>query len=232
MTQIPTSIPASGAGSIVSVLAVLVSVLEFLSIASFVGVLIIAVVANRAEPDPSGRRPQSVYCFAVSFVTILLAVFSATLGMVAIVSMIGSNGSDMPATRLAVIALLFLLVSLGLLLTHLRRGVDLAVSSESPASPSTRVGQSYVAAISFIAVLIVILMSVTAVYLALNLISPSVFGVPGGRGSITRVLVDVAFLGACALAILRTHRNLIPPGFHLLRDRPLPSSPSRAPTQT
>jgi hypothetical protein len=226
MTSVPSSISASGIGGIASVLAILVSVLEFLSIASFVGVLVIAVVANRAEPDPTGRRPQSVYCFAVSFVTILLAVFSATLGVVAIASMLGNSGSDRPATRVAVIALLLLIVTLGLLFTHLRRGVGLAMSSDDPASPSKRVGQSYVAAISFVAVLIVILTSVTAVYLVLSLISPAVFGVPGGRGSITRVLVDLAFLGTCALAILWSHRDLIPPGLHLLRERGTPLAPA------
>ncbi len=241
MTQLPitSQLPAvQSSGSIagvVALLGVLVSVLEFLSIASFVGVLIIAVVSNRAEPDPTGHRPQAVYCFAVSFVTIILALFSTTLVVTAVISMIGSTGSDRPAIRVAVVSGLFLLISLGLLITHLRRGVELALESREPANPSRRVAQSYVAAISFISILIVLMTSVTVVYLLLALISPGVFGVPGARSSILRIVIDLAVLGGGAYAIIATHKSLVPPGFRLLGARgsstsagqgDLPSTPS------
>jgi len=218
-TQLPVAQSSGGITGIIALLGVLVSVLEFLSIASFVGVLIIAVVSNRAEPDPTGHRPQSVYCFAVSFVSIILALFSTTLVVTSVASMIGSDGSHRPATRVAVISGLFLIVSLALLITHLRRGVELALASADPANPSRRVAQSYVAAISFVSILIVLLTSVTVIYLLLALISPDVFGVPGGRGSIGRIVIDLAVLGGGAFAIVTTHKSLVPPGFHLLGAR-------------
>ena len=78
---------ASLAGSLVSVLAVLV-------LLSFVAVFVIIVVANRADPDPSGRRPRSVYFFAVSFVTIGTTILGSTVVVVALVQLIGHHSGS------------------------------------------------------------------------------------------------------------------------------------------
>ena len=54
-----------------SALGILADVLSVVVVLALVGLLVIIIIANRADPDPSGRRPQSVYFFAVSFVTLL-----------------------------------------------------------------------------------------------------------------------------------------------------------------
>jgi hypothetical protein len=57
---------------------VLISVVAVVVVPALIGFFVIAVVANRAGPDPSRRRPQRVYCFAVSFVTIQTDSSAAT----------------------------------------------------------------------------------------------------------------------------------------------------------
>jgi tellurite resistance protein TehA-like permease len=53
------------AGGLVAVIAV---VLALFSVVLLLPVIVI--VANRAEPDQRGLRPQSVYLFGMSFVTL------------------------------------------------------------------------------------------------------------------------------------------------------------------
>lgn len=212
---ISTSVSSvAGLGSIVGALVVVLAVLFFLAM---VGVFIIVVVANRADPDPSGRRPQAVYCFAVSFVTVVLSVISSAVVVGAILQLIGSHSSSITNTvaRTVVLGGLITVVSLALLVTHLRRGLVLARSDAGPADPSRRVGQSYVAAVSFLSVLILLVAAVVAVYLVFALAGPGVFGSLGGRGPALRMLVESIYVGGIALAIIGTHRNLVPPGLSL-----------------
>ena len=51
-------------------------------------VLIIVVVANRAEPDPRGLRPHSVYLFGMSFVTLQLTYAGLILIATSVFSLI------------------------------------------------------------------------------------------------------------------------------------------------
>jgi hypothetical protein len=68
-------------------------VVAILAVLALLGVFVIIVVANRADPDPSGRRPQSVYFFAISFVTILMAIIGSMMIVVALVRFIGTHAS-------------------------------------------------------------------------------------------------------------------------------------------
>ena len=56
---------SSGLG-LASFVGFFLDVLLALFVLSIIGVFVIIVVANRADPDPTGRRPQAVYYFAVS----------------------------------------------------------------------------------------------------------------------------------------------------------------------
>src|SRR3954467_5220220 len=55
------------------------------------GIFVVVVVANRAEPDPSGRRPALVYSLGVAFLTLFTTLFAATAVVAALCRLIGSN---------------------------------------------------------------------------------------------------------------------------------------------
>ena len=72
--------------------------------------------------------------------------------------------------------------------------------------------QSYVSAVAFLSVLILLVVSILAVYLLFALAGPGVFGSFGGRTSTLRDLIDVVYVGLVAGTVLLTHRNLVTPG--------------------
>jgi len=192
-------------------------VLFLFVIVAVVGLFIIIVVANRADPDPSGRRPQSVYYFAVSFVTLVTTIIGSMVIVFSLVALIGNHEPHVgnSIARAVVIGGLITLVAGVLLRTHLRRGVSLAGSEA--ASPSHRVAQSYVSAVSFIAILVALVATILAVYLLFVLASPGVFGSFGGRTTVLRDLIDLAYADIIAGIVLQTHRNLVSPGLQLFR---------------
>jgi hypothetical protein len=233
---------SSGGPGLASLAGIFVDVLVVVVVLGLLGVFVIVVVANRADPDPTGRRPQSVYFFAVSFVTILTSIIGSAVIVSALARFIGSHSrpiSDSVA-RTVVLAGLVTLVSLILLVTHLRRALTLARADGALTSPSRRVGQTYVAAVAFVSVLVFLVVAVLSVYLVFVIGGPGVFGSVGGRAPALRYLVEAVYLGVVAAVILWTHRNLVPPGLHIFGgdvgsggfpDRPPPSavSPSDVP---
>jgi hypothetical protein len=209
-----TSNQVFGLGSLIEVAVVVLAVVTLLAI---VGVLVIVVVSNRADPDPTGRRPQSVYFFAVSFVTLIVSIIGSAAIVTALVQLIGSHaGETNSIARVIVLGGLITAVSLVLLISHLRRGVALANAGQSPGNPSRRVGQSYTAAVAFVSVLVLLMAAVLSAYLIFALAGPGVFGSFGGTTPALRYLVVGLYLGLIAIVVLGTHRNLVPPGLRLL----------------
>ena len=94
--QTPLHIHATQAtGGIIDtglLITLLLSLLGLVVILTVVGVLVIVIVSNRADPDPTGRRPLSVYLFGISFVTLLAAVIGSVAVVESLVSLIGSSG--------------------------------------------------------------------------------------------------------------------------------------------
>jgi hypothetical protein len=205
----------SQTSSLLTIAGIAVEVLALFTFMAIVGLFIIIVVANRADPDPSGRRPQSVYYFAVSFVTLVTTIVGSIVVFVSLVQLIGhhSSGVGDATARAVVLGGLILLASGALLRTHLRRGVGL-VGSETT-SPSRRVAQSYVSAVAFLAILILLVVSILVIYLVFVLAGPGVFGSFGGRTADLRFLLDALFVGAVAAIVLRAHQNLVSPGLQL-----------------
>ncbi len=192
--------------------------LVVLALIAVVGVFVIIVVANRADPDPSGRRPQSVYLFAVSFVTITTSILGSFVVVAALVQLAGSHSADITnsVARAAVAGGLIAFVSFCLLVMHLRRGLVLARADSGSPNPSRRVGQSYVSAVSFVAILSLLFTTVFSVYVLFSIVDSSVFGSFGGQTSAARVFVISVYLGVAAGVVLWTHRNLVPPGLKIL----------------
>src|SRR5690349_1053701 len=54
-------------------------------------IFVIVVVSNRADADPTGRRPAAVYSFAVSFVTLFVTLFSTFVVVAQLCSLIGTR---------------------------------------------------------------------------------------------------------------------------------------------
>jgi hypothetical protein len=214
-TGLPSSVTSQGslvASSILPIASIVVEILALFVGIAVVGLFIIIVVANRADPDATGHRPQSVYFFAVSFVTLVTTIVGSIVIVFSVVDLIGrhSSGIGNAIARAVVIGGLITLMSGVLLRVHIKRGV--ALVGPDGASPSRRVAQSYVSAVSFIAVLILLVVSILTVYLLFSLGGPGVFGSLGGRTEVLRVLIDAVYIGFVAGTVLLTHRNLVTPG--------------------
>jgi hypothetical protein len=214
-TSTSTSTSFSSVSSSTSLLPIASIVVEILALfigAAIIGLFIIIVVANRAEPDPTGHRPQSVYFFAVSFVTLVTTIIGSIVVVFSVVDLVGHHGSGIgnAIARAVVIGGLITLLSGALLRIHLRRGVALVGSD--PASPSRRVAQSYVSGVAFLSVLILLVVTILSVYLLFALGGPGVFGSFGGRTPALRDLIDAVYVGLVAVTVLLTHRNLVTPG--------------------
>jgi len=216
----------SQTSSLLSIAGIAVEVLALVGFMVIVGLFIIIVVANRADPDPSGRRPQSVYYFAVSFVTLVTAIVGSIVVVFSLIQLIGhhSSGVGDATARAVVLGGLMTLASGILLRTHVRRGV--ALVGPETTSPSRRVAQSYVSAVAFLSVLILLVVSILVVYLVFVLAGPGVFGSFGGRTAAWRDLLDALYVGAVAAFILRSHQNLVAPGLQLFRSPWAPKAPS------
>jgi hypothetical protein len=215
-TGVSTSLSApSGSTVVSSILPIASIVVEILALfvgVAIVGLFIIIVVANRADPDATGHRPQSVYFFAVSFVTLVTTTIGSIVVVFSVVALVGHHSPNIgnAIARAVVIGGLITVMSGALLRTHLRRGV--ALVGPDATSPSRRVAQSYVSAVAFLSVLILLVVSILAVYLVFALAGPGVFGSFGGRTSTLRDLIDAVYVGLVAGAVLLTHRNLVTPG--------------------
>ncbi|MGA2304684.1 MAG: hypothetical protein ABSH29_10830 [Acidimicrobiales bacterium] len=202
----------SSSSSLLPIASIVVEILALFVGVAIIGLFIIIVVANRAEPDTTGHRPQSVYFFAVSFVTLVTTIIGSIVVVFSVVDLIGhhSSGIGNAVARAVVIGGLITLLSGALLLIHLRRGV--ALVGPDAASPSRRVAQSYVSGVAFLSVLILLVVSILAVYLLFALGGPGVFGSFGGRTPALRDLIDAVYVGLVAVTVLLTHRNLVTPG--------------------
>jgi hypothetical protein len=227
-----TQSAASSIGSVLNIVTIVVELLGLFFFMTIIGLVIIIVVANRADPDPSGRRPQSVYYFAVAFVTLVTSIVGSIVVFVSLIQLIGHHGPGVgdATARAAVLGGLITIASVVLLRIHLRRGVDLVGSEVT--SPSRRVAQSYVSAVAFLSILILLFIAIFVAYLIFVLAGPGVFGSLGGRTNAFRSLLDALYVGAVAAFVLQTHRNLVSPGLQFLRPIRTADTSGATPTPT
>jgi hypothetical protein len=198
-------------------LGIFVDLFAVLAVLSMVGIFVIIVVANRADPDPSGRRPQSVFYFAASFVTLATTVLGSAVVVSGVVVLVGnhSNSVSNSAARAILFGGLVTLISAFLLTVHLRRGLALARADSEAQGPSQRVGQSYVSSVAFVSVLSLLVLGVFSVYLIFAIAGPGLFGLLGNRSDTVRVLIVAAYLCVVAGTVLWTHRKLVKPDLDL-----------------
>src|SRR5665811_1362982 len=165
---------------------------------------VIIVVANRADPDPTGKRPMAVFLFGGAFLTLWIAYVGAIAVVTNLVGLIGTRQSTNSftselhpigdaAVRGVSMGLLLLLIGGTVHVLHRSRGLELAESETNPASPTKRVARSYVAVVSFVTVLILVVTTLGFLYGILSLIAPGVYGA-SARVDTLRQLLDTGFV--------------------------------------
>jgi hypothetical protein len=177
----------------------------------------------------------------VSVFAALFAGFGIVLGLVQLIGSHGAsvgristyspNGTFMPngslpsvlsspvshpvgdaVARVVTLAGLVVLVAAALLATHLRRGLALPEWRAGRGGPVSRVVRSYVAAVSFVAVLIAAVSVVVVVYQVFRILGPGVFALSGSRVEAARVLIAALYLVAAAAVLVVSHMRLLPDG--------------------
>jgi hypothetical protein len=183
---------------------------------------VIVVVANRAEPDPRGLRPSSVYLFGMSFVTLMFGYGGAVMIVTALLSFIGPHNSPI-ANAVAsdvVIGALFAAIAGGTFAVHVRKGITIARGDGRVDGPNNRILHTYVSVVSFVFVAVAIVTLGLAVFLLFQEIGPGIFGSLGGsRTGTLRDLIDVVYVMVASGVIVMAHSRLLPEGF-LFRSSP------------
>jgi hypothetical protein len=206
------------------------------------GVFVVVVVANRAEPDPSGRRPALVYSLGVAFLTLFATLFATTAFVAALCRLFGSHPSTVDAApsfsgssafqstlfvrhdhlhplgdavaRAAVLSALIALVAGVVCGLHLRA----AARGSADAARTDQLGRvlsSYVAAVSFFSVIIIVFATVVALYAFCQGVAPGVFTQSGradGENAL-RSLIPAFYLAVATGVILLAHLRYAPPPF-------------------
>jgi hypothetical protein len=235
-----TGLPSAVPGVNVAPLALLGVILFLFVVLAVVGIFVVIVVANRADPDPAGRRPLVVYFFAVSFFSAFAVLFGTFAIVESLVQLIGGHAAGFSGAihpvgdavaRGAVLSSLITLVAGALLVTHLRRGLALAEGADSRRGPAGRAAQSYVSAVAFLAVLIATVATIVLLYQVIRILGPGVFILRGTRVDALRVVVPALFLAAAAGGLAIAHLRLLPPDVRRFRAGPRPPGPAPMPTQ-
>jgi hypothetical protein len=221
-----------GLGGVIAAAAVALLVIPLL----IGGVLVILVVANRADPDPSGRRPAVVYSYATSFITLFVTLFATFVIVARLTSLIGPHhtaplgaasvlfsssgagqlGPEHPfgdaVARGVVIGALLAIVAGFVYLMHVR-AADRATDGVAPGDPAGRVRSSYLAAVSFVCVAIIVVSVVVAAYQVFRIIAPGVFNASGGGNRLValRVMLPLVYLAVVSLGLLWRHAAKLPP---------------------
>jgi hypothetical protein len=178
---------------------------------------VIIVIANRADPDPSGKRPMAAYLFGASFLSLWMAYMGSILVVEAIVSLMNSNApSSNTVARIVVVGFLMVLVGGVIHMTHRQRGLSLADSESDPSSPTKRVMRSYVAAVSFISVLIGLISTMVLGYLIFQFVAPGVFGASGSRVDTLSSIIDLVYVLGATAFVFFAHQALAPRALRLL----------------
>jgi hypothetical protein len=211
---ITTSSLGAIVGTWVSILVLLIVLASVGSIVTF----IIIVVANRAEPDPTGHRTSTVYHVGTAFIALWLEIAGVITIFVTLFNLIGAGSTTSFSSEVhplgdstirgITIGLLLSIVGGYTALSHRVKAIELANSDEVVASPSKRVLRSYAAVVSFISVFVVIVTLLAFVWALLGLIAPGVYQI-GSRTGDFRALLDEATVLAVFAWVFSAHRHLV-----------------------
>lgn len=207
MSSVPSHL-SSLTGGVVAVVALVIALLSLVLL-----VPIILIVANRSEPDARGMRPQSVYLFGMSFVTLQLTFAGSVLIVTSLISLVAPHVSPLTnsVARAVVIGGLIVVLAGLTLLLHLGRGIETARGDAGATGPNLRVMRSYAAVVGFIYFLQAIFALGVAVYLVFALVAPGVFGSIGSsRSGTLATLLDLVYVMVVSAYIVVAHSAIGP----------------------
>ncbi len=213
-------------GGVVAAIAVIIALSSILLL-----VPIILIVANRAEPDPRGLRPSSVYLFGMSFVTLQLTFAGSVVIISSLFSVIAPHYTPLTnsVARSVLVGALFVVLAGVALLLHLGRGIETARGDTEPSGPNLRVMQSYAGVVGFIYFLQLIFSLGAGIYLLFALIAPGVFGSIGSdRSGTLALLLDLVWVMLVSAYIVAAHSGLGPSALQARRS-PQGIGPAPAP---
>jgi hypothetical protein len=211
----------TGGGLSIIPVALAIAVGLFFGLSGILAVFVVIVVSNRADPDPSGRRPLAVYLFAVSFFSMFVVLFGTFAIVLGLVQLIGSHPDVASVAqhpvgdavvRIVVLGGTIVLVAVLLLQNSLRRALALPELKHGVSGPISRVAQSYAASVSFAAVFIGAVALVVFVYEVFRILAPGVFELTGTRVAAARVLLAALYLAFASAVVVVAHARLLPPG--------------------
>ena len=217
----PTMNLVNGTGLSIIPIAVAIAVGIFFGFSSILAIFVVIVVANRADPDPTGRRPLAVYLFAVAFFSVFVVLFGTFAMVLGLVQLIGSHPAVASVAkhpvgdavvRVVVLGGIIVAVAALLLVTSLRAPWTSRNWCTGQPGPVTRVAQSYAASVSFAALLIGAVSLVVFFYEVFRILAPGVFELTGTRVAASRVLLSALYLAFASAAVLLTHRRLLHAG--------------------
>jgi hypothetical protein len=200
-------------------IAAAIAVGLFFGFSAILAVFAIIVVANRADPDPTGRRPLAVYLFGVSFFSIFVVLFGTFAMVLGLVQLIGSHPavtsvSQHPVgdavVRIVVLGGIVVAVAALLLVTSLRRALAFPEVAHRQPGPIARVAQSYAASVSFASLLIGAVSLIVFLYEVFRILAPGIFELTGSRVAAARVLLAALYLAFASGAIVAVHARLLP----------------------
>jgi hypothetical protein len=207
--MIPSQV-VSASGAALAVVAVVIALFSVVVL-----VPVIVVVSNRAEPDPRGLRPRTVFLFGMSFVTLQLAYAGLVLIGTSLFALIAPHFLPLTNTvaREVVIGGLFVVLAGGTWLLHVRRGIETA-RGEGDTGPNARVMKSYAGVVCFIYFLQMIFALGFAIYLLFELIAPGVFGnFSTSRSGTLAELLDLVYVMVLSGLAVFAHSTLGPSVF-------------------
>jgi hypothetical protein len=172
---------------------------------------VIVVVANRAEPDPRGLRPFTVYLFGMSFLMLNLAFEGTVLIVMSLLSFMGPHGLPIAdsVARQCVVGGIIVIIAGATLRYHLKRALLIARGDPTVDGPNARILHTYVSIVSFNYFLGLIVILGVAIYFVFQLIGPGIFG-GGTRLSTVQDLLDAAYVMLASGGIVVTHSRLAP----------------------
>jgi hypothetical protein len=218
----------------VPLIETVVEILVFVVVFGLLAMIFIVVVGNRGDQDPTGSRPVAAYLFSASFLFLWIYYFGIVVAANSLINLIGSHPSPTgflgstpgvffstysyrdAAIRACVLGGILVVIAGGAFFLHLRRGNALADAEANPSGPTKRVMRSYVALVSFVSIVIVVLALSAAIWMACGLISPAIFLASPSRTVTSRGILQALVLVVLAGAIFSTHQRFAPQSLRLM----------------
>ncbi len=225
----------------VSLIETVVEIALFIVLFGVLAIIFIVAIGNRTDQDPTGSRPIAAYLFSAGFLFLWIAYFGIDIAANSLINLVGGHegafgsvstglsslgGSTFSysssysyrdeAIRACVLGGILVVLAGGAWFLHLRRGNALADAESNPSGPTKRVMRSYVALVSFISIIIVVLALAVAAWMVCGLISPTIFLASTSKTVTMRGILEALVLVVLAGAIFSYHQRFAPESLRLL----------------